>query len=55
MNKIKTKEQRKKIITTVIGIIITIIVGWVIIDTYNGRNDIADGFRKGYQEGLKMK
>lgn len=55
MNKIKTKEQRKKIITIAIGIIITIIVGWVIIDIYNGRNDFVEGFNKGYQEGLKMK
>lgn len=49
------KEQRKKIITISIGIIIAIIIGLFIIDTYNGRNDIVDGFKKGYQEGLKMK
>lgn len=52
MNK---KNQRKKIITISIGIIITIIIGLFIIDIYNGRNDFVDGFNKGYQEGLKTK
>nr|WP_321374950.1 hypothetical protein [uncultured Bacteroides sp.] len=55
MNKIKTKKQRKKIITILAGIMITIIIGLFIIDIYNGKNDFVDGFNKGYQEGLKMK
>lgn len=49
------KYQRKKIITISIGIIITIIIGWFIIDIYNGKKDFVDGFNQGYQEGLKMK
>jgi hypothetical protein len=55
MNKIKTKEKRNNINTIAIGIIITIIIGWFIIDIYNGKDDFVDGFNKGYQEGLKMK
>lgn len=49
------KEQRKKIITIAVGIIITIIIGWFIIDIYKGKKDFVDGFNQGYQEGLKMK
>ena len=50
-----TKDRREKnIITVLVRIIITIIIGWFIIDIYNGKNDFVDGFNKGYQEALKM-
>ncbi len=55
MNRIKAKEKMNNINNIAIGIIITIIIGWFIIDIYNGKNDFVDGFNKGYQEGLKMK